>query len=427
MSPHNLAEHFARLQQLYKEYGITTGAQIFNLEESGFSTRTAFRARGKAAMDRQGRSNSTELKWAGNAAHVTIMPVVSADGTVWTPVAILYGKRAKYRIREDSARETPASYLRGNVKVAYRDPAGMDSAIFFEFCQNFVLETASLRRRHKNSVLTMDGYGAHTTYKALQYLRDNNIHVIALPAHTSHRTQTLDYSVFSPFKTYLRNAMNERSLASAAEVRNDIYTLCELLHAAYRKSVTYTNIMNGFKGCGVWCAIRKTAISDVICLGDTTNRDGYESREAAFAAFKDLVASYASTRNLLRSDGPMSDSGTLNTRAGALSTTDDVLETRRKREEARALEQEQRNALQAEVPSRRAAREQEAADRVRLRNDAQRAQHNHTTWLVQRAVREVACTAGCTRGGLVWNLEDTGGGSHENVHWGHQGYSENLI
>ena len=76
MSPHNWAEHFARLQQFYKEFGITSGAQIFNLDESGFSTRIAFRARAEAVMDRQGRSNSTKLKWAGNAAHVTIMPVV---------------------------------------------------------------------------------------------------------------------------------------------------------------------------------------------------------------------------------------------------------------------------------------------------------------------------------------------------------------
>ena len=163
MSPHNLAEHFARLQQLYKEIGINSGAQIFNPDESGFSTLTAFRAREKAAMERQGRSNSTELKWAGNAAHVTIMLVVPADGTVWTPVAILPGKRAKYRIREDGSRETPASYLPENVKVAYRDRSGMDSAMFSEFCQNFVLETASLRRKYKNLVLTMDGYGAHTT------------------------------------------------------------------------------------------------------------------------------------------------------------------------------------------------------------------------------------------------------------------------
>ena len=183
--------------------------------------------------------------------------------------------------------------------------------------------------------------------------------------------------------------MNERSLASAAEVRNDIYTLCELLHAAYTKAVTYTNIMNGFKGCGVWCSIRKTAIPHMICLRDIKNREGYKSREAAFASFKDLVASYASTRKLLRSDGPMLDSGTLNTRAAALLTTGDVLETLRKREDVRVLEQEQRNARQAEAASQRAAREQGAADRVRLRNDARRAQHNHKTWLAQRAVREV--------------------------------------
>ena len=111
MSPQNLAEHFARLQQMYREFRITSGAQIFNLDESGYSTRTVFRARAKAAMQSQGRSNSTELKWSSNAAHVTIMPVVSADGTLWTPIAILPGKRAKYKIRANGLRETPASYL----------------------------------------------------------------------------------------------------------------------------------------------------------------------------------------------------------------------------------------------------------------------------------------------------------------------------
>lgn len=73
----------------------------------------------------------------------------------------------------------------------------MDSAIFLEFCKTFVLETAPLRARYKHLVLTMDGYGAHTAYKALRVLRESNIQLIALPAHTSHRTQTLDYSVFS--------------------------------------------------------------------------------------------------------------------------------------------------------------------------------------------------------------------------------------
>ena len=43
--------------------------------------------------------------------------------------------------------------------------------LFLEFYKHFVLETAALRRRYKNLVLTMNGYGAHTTYKALKLLR----------------------------------------------------------------------------------------------------------------------------------------------------------------------------------------------------------------------------------------------------------------
>ena len=38
MSPANIAEHYARLQQAYNEYDICSGAQISNLDESGFST-----------------------------------------------------------------------------------------------------------------------------------------------------------------------------------------------------------------------------------------------------------------------------------------------------------------------------------------------------------------------------------------------------
>ena len=200
MSPTNMAEHYARLIQVYKEFNISSGAQIINLEESGFSTKTAFRALAKAVIETHGRNNSVEMKWSSNASHVTLMPVGSADGRVWAPLAILPGKRAKYRIRPDGTRETPACFLSECAKITYRDRAGMDSAIFLEFVEWFIEQTTALRSRYLNLVLSMDGCGAHTSFKSLKRLRDMNIHVVALPAHTSHRTQTLDYSVFSPFK-----------------------------------------------------------------------------------------------------------------------------------------------------------------------------------------------------------------------------------
>ena len=133
MSPTNIAEHYARLQQAYNEYGICSGARIFNLDESGFSTKTAYRALAKGVMEASGRSNSIELKWSSNADHVTLMPTVSADGRAWDPVAIAPGKRAKYLIRPDGSRENPSCYLPENARVIYRDPAGIDSDGFFNF------------------------------------------------------------------------------------------------------------------------------------------------------------------------------------------------------------------------------------------------------------------------------------------------------
>ena len=389
MSPNNLAEHYARLRQVYKEFNITSGAQIFNLDESGFSTRTAFRARAKAAMETQGRNNSVEMKWSSNACHVTLMLVVSADGRVWAPLAILPGKRAKYRIRPDGTRETPACFLPECARITYRDPAGMDSAIFLEFVEWFIEQTTALRSRYRNLVLTMDGYGAHTSFKALKRLRDMNINVVALPAHTSHRTQTLDYSVFSPFKNYLRNSLNDRGLVAGSQQRNDIYTLCEIIHESYKKSVTNTNIVNGFKAWGVWCTVMQNAVPEVIQARDIVNIGGFGSRDEAFISYKSLVSSYVSTRNMLRTDGPVLVKGSLNTRGGALLTTQSVLNILQQREAGRALDQAERAALQVETAARRSLREQQAADRAHSRAEARRAHLSHAVWMTQRSVREM--------------------------------------
>lgn len=80
MSPTNLARHYACLRQIYKAFKIQSWKEVFNIDESRFSTRTATRSRAKALFDNNGRSHSLELKWASNSQHVTNMSVVSADG-----------------------------------------------------------------------------------------------------------------------------------------------------------------------------------------------------------------------------------------------------------------------------------------------------------------------------------------------------------
>ena len=72
MSVLNMVEYFARRTQVYQEYGIRSGAQIFNLDESGFSTITVHRGREDAVVEKQGGSNTREMKWSKKADLVTI-------------------------------------------------------------------------------------------------------------------------------------------------------------------------------------------------------------------------------------------------------------------------------------------------------------------------------------------------------------------
>ncbi|PXF46225.1 hypothetical protein BWQ96_04010 [Gracilariopsis chorda] len=240
MSPTPLAKNFARLKQVFNEYKITKPEQVFNIDESGFSTRTTSRSRAKAVFDAKGRSNSVELNWATNAQqHVTMMAVVSADGRAWSPLAVLPGKQAKFRKRHDGTRETPSMFLPPTAYCVYREKAGVDTDIFYHWGEKFVVETSLLRKRHRNIILALDGYGAHCYYKVLQLFEDKNIVVVGLPAHTSHRTQPLDFSVFYPYKTAFRNELNKSTIFVKDETKNDVYTICELLTNAYNQEVTF--------------------------------------------------------------------------------------------------------------------------------------------------------------------------------------------
>lgn len=101
-------------------------------------------------------------------------------------------------------------------------------------------------------------------------MKDNNIIAIALPAHTSHRTQVLNYFIFSLFKTYLRNAFNERLMTTAGAGRNNVSTVCELVHDAYKRALKYNNIVSDFLACRLWCPKRQRPVPEVIKLAYIT-------------------------------------------------------------------------------------------------------------------------------------------------------------
>ncbi|GFO27245.1 pogo transposable element with krab domain [Plakobranchus ocellatus] len=97
----------------------------------------------------------------------------------------------------------------------------------------------------------MDNHESHVSLAAREYAKENNIHIVTLPPHTSHRTQPLDRTVFGPMKIFLNSACDSWCLANPGRAIS-IYDMAGLIRGAWMKASTPNNITAGFKVSGVW-------------------------------------------------------------------------------------------------------------------------------------------------------------------------------
>eukprot|EP00171_Calliarthron_tuberculosum_P014188 IDg14188t1 len=78
------AAHFELLETAYKKYSITSPAQMFNLNETGFVIRenAKIRKRTKLVVPARKRSQFISMKYRDSVDHINLMSVVSADGSI---------------------------------------------------------------------------------------------------------------------------------------------------------------------------------------------------------------------------------------------------------------------------------------------------------------------------------------------------------
>jgi len=80
---------------------------------------------------------------------------------------------------------------------------------------------------------------------------ENDVHIIELPEHTSHWLQPCDRTVYDPFKNAYRKACEELCSSFPRSVVCK-KTFCGLLKKAWQEGVTPSNILSGFRACGLY-------------------------------------------------------------------------------------------------------------------------------------------------------------------------------
>lgn len=101
------------------------------------------------------------------AEHLTIMPVVSADGQRWGPVVIMPGVVQKVRVRPDGNKALLVDYFPKYVQVLNLTPVRMTKEIFIKWVKKFIKEKY-IRRKERNYLLfSMDAFG--TTFRTVRH------------------------------------------------------------------------------------------------------------------------------------------------------------------------------------------------------------------------------------------------------------------
>ena len=91
----------------------------------------------------------------------------------------------------------------------------------------------------------------HVSIEAIEFARSNEIHILCLPAHTTHMLQPLDVGVFKSFKAFYYKACRKQ----IAEHLHRVITteqIARLVEIAWPQALTPLNIMSGFKKCGIY-------------------------------------------------------------------------------------------------------------------------------------------------------------------------------
>ena len=101
------------------------------------------------------------------------------------------------------------------------------------------------------ALLIMDGHGSHVSIDVIELARDNDIHLLCLPSHTTHILQLYDIGVFKLFKFNFSKACTRYLAANPGRVITSD-RLASLVAEAWPHSFTALNVMSGFKKCGVF-------------------------------------------------------------------------------------------------------------------------------------------------------------------------------
>jgi len=236
MDPVKVANYFRVIQQVTEENKLSP-ASVWNMDETGVQLE---HKPGKVVA-RKG-TKYLHSTTSGNRETITVIAAVNAAGVSIPPHFIVKGKTRR-SLQSFQTEDAPQDST-----WSVSDSGWTKQGIALLWFQKSFLPAIG---SHRPQLLIVDGHDSHNFVELIEDAVANNVHLLELPAHTSHWLQPCDRTLFGPLKRRYNNVCQEL-MANYPGVIISRMNFCGLFRKAWDDSMTESNIRAGFKACGVF-------------------------------------------------------------------------------------------------------------------------------------------------------------------------------
>lgn len=230
---------FTNLTQLISKHHFRPDA-IYNVDETGISTvQRNSRILAPKGLKQVGKCTSAE-----RGVLTTVINACSATGNYIPPFFIFKRKRMNPLLMKQS---------NCNMLASVSDSGWINEDLFVHWLQHF--KSFSRPSADNKILLVLDNHESHISLTAYNFCKNNFIHVITLPPHTSHKMQPLDLTFHGPLKTAY-NRECETHMVNNPGAKITSYDVVGLYTKAFNRTTNIEKAVNGFRAAGI-CPLDK--------------------------------------------------------------------------------------------------------------------------------------------------------------------------
>lgn len=183
---------FSKYEELLNKHSFLPN-RIFNCDETGVSI---VHENSLKVMSIKGKKQVSKLTSGERGRNITVLLCINAAGDQFIPPLFVFPRaRIDLKLKKDAPE--------GSIFDA-QDSGWITVSGFLKWLEAFVKHVHPTKE--SPVLLILDGHSTHKDLQVILFAKENYVHMLSLPPHTTHKLQPLDRTIMKPFKAVFNEA-----------------------------------------------------------------------------------------------------------------------------------------------------------------------------------------------------------------------------